>query len=289
VTIVFDAATGEWAGEPSVLAESVRRLESQGNAAFSTSRTGVLVFDEGSPVRAETELVWIDRDGKTLGTFASESGVHALSLAADDRRVVVELLNRGVWILDDRGGRTRLSTEQRGLQGHPVWSPDMRRVVYFDGTPGADTRLLVKDVTSTRPPGELVSGVPHATRQPTDWSRDGRIVLFEERSPGGGRDLKYVEVDRGGEPRAIVQTPFSEQLAAHQGQRTCLTAVSAYKLPSRRSLLQVGITHVFARATRSPSVQLRRSSSSTCRRELHQRCETNGRRASGGAAPIDQS
>ena len=44
----FDAAIGQWTGDPSVLAESVRNLESQGAAAFSTSRNGALVYDEGT-------------------------------------------------------------------------------------------------------------------------------------------------------------------------------------------------------------------------------------------------
>ena len=46
---------------------------------------------------------------------------------------------------------------------------------------------------------------------PTDWSRDGRIVLFNSRDPKSGSDIWALPLD--GKPFPIVQTAFDEQAA----------------------------------------------------------------------------
>ena len=46
---------------------------------------------------------------------------------------------------------------------------------------------------------------------PTDWSRDGRTVLFTSRDPTGGFDIWALPLD--GKPFPVVQTAFDEQAA----------------------------------------------------------------------------
>ena len=61
----FDVASLALTGAPFPVAEQVGRLRSNGEAYFSVSETGVLVYQSGDA--GKTQLVWFDRSGKQLG------------------------------------------------------------------------------------------------------------------------------------------------------------------------------------------------------------------------------
>jgi Tol biopolymer transport system component len=213
----FDATSGQWAGEAIVVAEPVRQ-QALGAAAFSSSFSGVIAYDSSNLFGQDVTLEWVMRDGRTAGTFGQAAGGHSMALALDDSSVAIEYsgtaTGNAVWILDvARGTRTRLTFE-KGAQGHPVWSPEGRRLVYFDGQPGSMTRLLIKVVNGTRDAEPVLRAKDQApiTMQPTDWSRDGRYIVYEEQSRGRGFELKYVDLNGDRTPKVAVSTPFSERL-----------------------------------------------------------------------------
>ncbi|HET9706325.1 MAG TPA: hypothetical protein VFP85_19925, partial [Vicinamibacterales bacterium] len=165
----------------------------------------------------ELELAWVGRDGKTQSLFGMlENGGHTVALSPDDKVAAVEQIGTGhsaVWLVDsERGTRTRLTFEKDG-QGHPVWSPEGRRVAYFSGQAGA-TRLFVKASTGTRDADPLTPDTDKAStaKQVTDWSRDGRYVVFEESNPDTSWDLKYIDTRDERRVAVAVRTPFLERL-----------------------------------------------------------------------------
>jgi Tol biopolymer transport system component len=213
----FDAAAGQWTGDAMVIADSVRQ-QALGAAAFSASASGVIAYDSSSLFGGDLDLEWVTRDGRHAGTLGQLAGGHSMALAADDTSVAVETsagaTGNAVWIYDGaRGTRTRLTFE-KGAQGHPVWSPEGRRLVYFDGQPGSMTRLLIKVVNGTRDAEPLLrpNDQTPTTLQATDWSRDGRYIVYEELSRGRGFELKYVDLSGDRKPLVAVSTPFSERL-----------------------------------------------------------------------------
>jgi Tol biopolymer transport system component len=209
----FDVASASWQGEQRVIANRVRQAL-LGTAAFTTSPNGTVVFDPGDG-GGDTELVWVNRDGGVAGTFAKVPTVHTMALSPDDQIAAVELVTNTrstTWLLDgQRGTRTPFTFENNQAQGHPVWSPDMSQIAYFSGYPGKTTTLMVKGVANTRDAVPLLGELKTGSAQPTDWSADGRFVIYEEQLPQVSFDLRYVALDGDRRPVTIVGTPFSER------------------------------------------------------------------------------
>jgi dipeptidyl aminopeptidase/acylaminoacyl peptidase len=209
----FDVSRGELTGEPFPIAEQVN-TNPGGSAAFSVSQNGVLA------VRAaaldERQLVWLSRAGNAIGSFPSSGFFHTLWLASDEKRAVVSQDQpEGVdvadlWLLDsERGTASRFTSDPAG-EGHPVWSPDGSRIVFFSGGYGPGNALVVKAATGLQEAQPLVQG-PNL-KVPTDWSLDGRFVVFEERSGETNWDVSVVSLDGERKPRPVIRTRFAERL-----------------------------------------------------------------------------
>jgi serine/threonine protein kinase len=212
----FDATRGELTGDALPIAEQVAANQFVGNAPFSVSQNGVLVYRAGAGT--VNQLVWVARDGKPLGNFGAPGEFHALWLAADERRAVVQQYSSGgglqsdLWLLDgDRGTASRFTFDpETETEGHPVWSPDLNQIAFFSGTFGQAGPLVVKAATGLQPAEPLVR--TPTFKQPTDWSSDGRMVVFEEQNRETRWDISVVPLDGDRKPRLVVQTPFSERL-----------------------------------------------------------------------------
>jgi Tol biopolymer transport system component len=112
-----------------------------------------------------------------------------------------------IWLLEtNRGVLSRLTTE-KGDDVSPVWSPDSGRIVFgrrsglaidlyerrLAGAAGTEQRLLVND----------------QNKQATDWSRDGKYLLFSSIDPKTNSDIWAMQMD-GRKPFPVVQTAFQE-------------------------------------------------------------------------------
>jgi hypothetical protein len=110
-----------------------------------------------------------------------------------------------IWIMDsERGGSTRLTTETGAWIG--VWAPDSRSILYSTAVDGGP-RLTVQRLDA-RGPGVRLGG--RITRAwPSDWSRDGRAILFQA-LPGSGGDIDMISPEPGSEPQPYMATPAYE-------------------------------------------------------------------------------
>ena len=132
----------------------------------SASDNGLLVFGSGGT--GDWQLVWIDRNGKQIGTVADK--LTNLQTARFLRKETASLsqIDTGandIWVLDlARGVRTRLTFGPLA-NDCPVWSPDGKWIAYAsdrnghsnlyrkpsDGS-GAEELLLTDDQVSRSPP-----------------------------------------------------------------------------------------------------------------------------------------
>jgi Tol biopolymer transport system component len=142
-------------------------------------------------------------------------GVFYPALSPDGRSVAVETLENGnldVWVYDlERGARTRL-TAHTATDIVPVWSPNGDAIAFSSYRSGnidvfvrqADASAEMKTIAAT-PNNERVS----------DWSHDGRYIIYSVLDPKNGFDIWYVERNEQGhwEPHPYLQSP-SEELAA---------------------------------------------------------------------------
>jgi Tol biopolymer transport system component len=86
-------------------------------------------------VAADSQLAWLDRSGRELGTLGSPATIRGVELSPDGRRVAIHTedgQDRGdIWVIDvERGTRTRLTFDPEQHNQAPVWTPDGRRIVF---------------------------------------------------------------------------------------------------------------------------------------------------------------
>ena len=96
-------------------------------------------------------------------------------------------------------------------QGCPIWSPDGSKIAeWITGKDYGDYDLYVQPAAGGRPDLLFHAGI---TKQPTDWSRDGRYIFFNAIRPGSKADVWAVSTaDRHSGP--ILDSVNTEQYAA---------------------------------------------------------------------------
>ena len=194
----------------------VEHIGSEGSryASFSVSDTGVLVTARGLS-RPTTRLTWVDRAGRQLGTIGEPAVYQSLALSSDERRVAVAFAsgtpeNLDIWILDiSGGGQTRLTFDP-GLDSAPLWSPDDSRIVFQASGEGFPA-LRQKRVDGTTSDEPLLAPGAGATFA-TDWSADGRYVIYARRGVGTAASLDVWALPLFGDrkPFPLTQTPSEE-------------------------------------------------------------------------------
>jgi dipeptidyl aminopeptidase/acylaminoacyl peptidase len=181
----FDGRRLRVEGEPIAIDQGIPYFEPTGGAPFSVSRDDILVYQTGL---SRSRLVWVDRAGRELSTISEPADFFgAPRLSPDDQKVAVSQRtsdNGGadLWIFErGRQGPTRLTSDP-GIEAQPAWSPDGKRIV-FSSAQKAQPQLWWKSISDSGR-GQAVSPAPFQI--PTDWSKDGRLILFQ--TTGGDSD-----------------------------------------------------------------------------------------------------
>jgi Tol biopolymer transport system component len=197
----FDTTALRTTGNPTTIADEV--------AAVSVSSGGTFVYRRTSS-SGQRRLAWFDRSGKPLGAVASGEGTDAFSLSPDGKRIAVYMSvdgNPDVWMIESRGVRTRFTVEP-SVDNFPIWSPDGARIVFSSTRAGGPHHLYTQNVSAVGD-AELLLESPDV-KTPTDWSPDGRYVLFRGSNPKTTYDVWAVSVaDR--KPLPLLVTTFSER------------------------------------------------------------------------------
>jgi len=182
----FDPGSLRLEGEPAIVAEHV---ELSPRAAFSVSETGVLAY---RPDR-QTELVWFDRSGRSLGPIGEAGHYANPSLSHEEQRVAVSRQDgvtgqSDIWVIDLERRLPSQLTFGEASERMPLWSPDGSRVVYRSGS-----SLLMKASNGTGPEERLADGLTNFDN-PLDWLADGRVLisLFDSQS---STDLWMLSLD----------------------------------------------------------------------------------------------
>ena len=178
----FDPDKGQLTGTGLPIAELVGRgaFYSQ----FDVSENGVLVYEPAaSGAQTVAQLAWLDRSGKRLA-FIGEPGNHYdVRLAPDTRRLASGVGDpiSELWEEDlVRGVRMRLTFDPETDKGIPVWSPDGSHILYSTLRDGKAGVGIYEKAANGAGGDELLLASDRSDREvwATDWSRDGRFVLY---------------------------------------------------------------------------------------------------------------
>jgi eukaryotic-like serine/threonine-protein kinase len=178
-------------------------------STFSASSTGVLAFTGVPPHR----LMWFDRSGKPLPIASSADRISNIALSADGTRVAARRFFQGnydIWVIDLARGTTSRATSNPAPDGAPVWSPDGERIAFSSERGSAGNIYITAASGAGSEEPVLSSDQPN---DPTDWSSDGRFLLFTRQDPVTLKDVWALPLfgDRRAFP--VLQTQFLEEQA----------------------------------------------------------------------------
>jgi Tol biopolymer transport system component len=184
----FNAGRLEAGDAPITLANDIGAVRSLALAPSSVSTTGVLVFQGvGLPTR---QMVWMDRGGRQLAVSGTPGVWGPPRISPDGERAVVAKVgpdgrSANLWLLDS-GGPAEQMTDGPVHVGSPVWSPDGRRIAHF-ARQGNAYDIFVRPAQVGSKAEVLLKGTDQ--KFPTDWSHDGKYILFSVEGAGTRWDL----------------------------------------------------------------------------------------------------
>lgn len=185
-------------------------------AAVAANGTLAYLVNGDSSVR-NLQLTWFDRAGKELGKIGTPARVLGLSLSPDEKTVATTRAGSSVgvsslWLYDAiRGAESRL-TLGVGAVSSPVFSPDGARVVFAGAINGSSVPELYEKAIGGGP--EKVILKDGGSKFPSDWSLDGRYMVYTEIDPKTGADIWILpdpsNPSTGRKPVPFLRTPFTE-------------------------------------------------------------------------------
>jgi Tol biopolymer transport system component len=194
----FDEASLQPVGDPFSVATGASGSPTRPQVAASAASDGTLVYLAGRS--RETQLTWFDRSGKELGKVGPRAEQRGVALSPDGNTVAIMRQDQNgasaTWLHDlVRESESRLQPPGSPGSG-ALWSPDSS-LVWFGMTGPEGPGIYQKDLKGGQL--QIVQKIDPAapTRTPSDWSRDGRFVIFTETNPKTRADIWYAPMESG--------------------------------------------------------------------------------------------
>ncbi len=209
----FDARNLTLTGDSIRVADQVR-INSNSRAFFSVSDNGTLVYDQFAEGE-NRQLTWFDRAGKQLETFSEKGTFIGLKLSPDQKRAAVSRRDPRTGVFDlyvidvVRGATTRLSSGPFDVADF-VWSPDSNYLAWVS-VKGSTYQLLRKLASGSGQEEVLLESSKNIG--PTDWSADGKFILYTDIDPKSRRDIWVLPLEGDRKPYVFFQTPVDDTSA----------------------------------------------------------------------------
>jgi Tol biopolymer transport system component len=214
----FSVETLETTGNPVQVAEifGVTGATNTGTLPVSAATNGAIAFRAASGVRSGgLRLAWFDRSGKEVGNVVSiERGyMFDAELSPSGTRVAVSrnpsarVGQFDIWLIETARGISTKLTSDESTDQFPVWSPDEQQLIFGSNRKGTfDLYAMPTNGSATE---TLLLELP-GTTVPTNWSSDGRFMLYNELSPTTGYDQWALPLVGDQKPIQIANREFDE-------------------------------------------------------------------------------
>jgi eukaryotic-like serine/threonine-protein kinase len=240
----FDPEQLEVKSTPVPVIEGVMSGASNGDAAYAVSQNGNLVFEPGSLISFQYNLVWMDRSGKTA-TITQEVRPYAFpSISPDGKRIALTLQSStfDVWVYELM--RDTLTKATFGSDDYrPRWSPNGKMLAYDSSKSGQQQVYVKHDIGQG---SDVVVTDGPEIKALYDWTRDGHEVLFGRQNKDTGWDIYAASVQGDHKARPLVEAPFNQTDASVSPDGKWLAYVSD----------ESGQNEVFVQAMNDPLTRL---------------------------------
>jgi len=187
----WDPAKFETIGDPFAVVPQASYSFTAPQVAASVASNGTLIYIANRS--RQRQLTWLDRSGKELGKIGAPGNVRGVALSPDGTVAAYSRTSPGdpsaaLWLFDvARGSESRVAAVTTGAT---VWSRDGSRIVYSSSV-GSQPTLFLRDANGGGQETPLLP--PSANqRRASDWSRDGRFLVYTEIDPKTRADIWYL-------------------------------------------------------------------------------------------------
>jgi Tol biopolymer transport system component/predicted Ser/Thr protein kinase len=217
----FDATSGQLSGSVFPVAEGVTASPALGSLMpVTVSESGMLLYGSSGGV-VSFQMVWYDRAGKVLDPVGGPGLVFTPSISPDAKTIAYArgsssgVVVSDIWLRDlSRGVETRFTADPSGNYA-PIWSPGGDTIVWVSSQRGS-LNLYKKSANGSGKDEALLTPIPvvfpiTSNRAPSQWSRDGRFIVYSEAAANGKLGLWVLPVESGDrKPFAFLKTGFEE-------------------------------------------------------------------------------
>jgi Tol biopolymer transport system component len=177
-----------------------------------TNRSNLSVANDGTVLYAagsnRYQMTWFATDGTATGSVGLADRYVGVRISPDGKEALTfvddAVGNRDLWRIDlTRGVRNRVTVDNRG--GYGIWSPDGQRIAF---TGLSRSTLFAKSASGGSGEDALLRS--EYSMFPTDWSRDGKFLLYTQDSEEQQYDVWVLSVETG-KATSILGSPAVEK------------------------------------------------------------------------------
>jgi eukaryotic-like serine/threonine-protein kinase len=206
----FSLKTLTLSGEPVQIEADQLVFAGLGGLANYDVAPGVLAFQKQGDAR--DQFMVVDFSGKQIEALDTPAAFSALRISPDRTKVLVSKFSLqfhtgDLWTYDlNHHNWDRVTFDSAPGEHIGVWSPDRQVIIYSAFLKGheniyrkartGDSQVLIEN---------------NFDKEPSDWSPDGRFLLFTQTDAGGAGDLWIYPLAGQGKPHPIAETRFNER------------------------------------------------------------------------------
>jgi Tol biopolymer transport system component len=211
----FDGNRGQATGEVFPVAEGVSFITVTNFPPVTVSENGMLLYESGGRLAFESQMAWYDRTGKLLGAVAAPGLLFEPAISPNEKSLIYGRVPNptsaaaDLWLRDlTRGAEQRFTTDASPKQGM-FWSPTGDRIVFSANRSGT-SNLYQKAASGTGQDEPLLTN--GNSRYVSQWSRDGRFIVYTEQDPKTTQDIWALPMDSAAQrkPTPFLRSEFNE-------------------------------------------------------------------------------
>jgi serine/threonine protein kinase len=209
----LDMKTWQPKGGVIPVAAGVSKSTNLDYAPVTASDTGLLLYQTGGEL-AVSQFSKTDRKGNFLGAEGAPGRVNNPSLSPDDKWLAYtrpSATSVDLWLRNlARGTEQRLAADPNYINGMAFWAPHGDRLVFQSDRNGIED-LYQKTADGSME--ELLFANKYI-KIPSQWSHDGRFIVYTQNDPKTRRDIWVLPMDgpKRGEPRLFLHSEYNEYL-----------------------------------------------------------------------------